>query len=55
MIALTVNNINGIIVLDDYCYSDKYQMNTEIFNKFEKEKNLKILQLPTGQGIIIKK
>lgn len=46
--------INGIIVLDDYCYSDKYRINSEIFNKFEKEKNFKILQLPTGQGIIIK-
>lgn len=44
----------GIILLDDYAYSEAYTVQMNEFNKFAKRKNVMILTLPTGQGIIIK-
>ncbi|WP_395052137.1 TylF/MycF/NovP-related O-methyltransferase [Flavobacterium sp.] len=44
----------GVVVLDDYGFS----LHTEqkyAFDEFAKQKNVSILSLPTGQGIIIKK
>ena len=46
---------NGIILMDDYCYSKKYRLTLKLFDDFVENKNIKILQLPTGQGLIIKK
>jgi len=43
----------GVIVLDDYNYSG-YLPQKNAFDEFAKRKDVKILQLPTGQGIIIK-
>lgn len=43
----------GIIVLDDYGYSG-YLPQKNAFDEFAEEKKIKILQLPTGQGLIIK-
>lgn len=43
----------GVIVLDDYGFSQ--HINQKIaFDNFAKEKNISILSLPTGQGIIFK-
>jgi O-methyltransferase len=43
----------GIIILDDYGW--KKQINQKIaFDKFAKCRDIKILTLPTGQGLIIK-
>ncbi|MGI9534576.1 MAG: TylF/MycF/NovP-related O-methyltransferase [Thermodesulfobacteriota bacterium] len=44
----------AIIVLDDYAYSDVYKIQRIEFNNFAKDKNVEILTLPTGQGLIIK-
>lgn len=44
----------GIVILDDYCYSDKYIMQRMEWDKFAAEKGFKILSMPTGQGLIIK-
>lgn len=43
----------GIIVLDDYGYSG-YLPQKNAFDEFARKKKVVILQLPTGQGIIIK-
>jgi hypothetical protein len=43
----------GVIVLDDYNYAG-YETQHAAFNKFAAQKDIKILALPTGQGIIIK-
>jgi transposase len=43
----------GIIVLDDYGW--RKQINQKIaFDRFSELRNVKVLSLPTGQGIIIK-
>jgi hypothetical protein len=43
----------GIIVLDDYGW--RKQINEKIaFDRFSELRNVKVLSLPTGQGIIIK-
>ncbi len=44
----------GIILLDDYCYSSKYILNKKNFDEFAKRHSIKIYQIPTGQGILIK-
>lgn len=44
----------GIIILDDYGWLH-HEEQKKAFDKFAKEKNIRILPLPTGQGIIIKK
>ncbi|MBL0182763.1 MAG: class I SAM-dependent methyltransferase [Chitinophagaceae bacterium] len=43
----------GIIVLDDYAYMT-YDFQYEAHNNWAKQKGIKILSLPTGQGLIIK-
>ena len=44
----------GIVLLDDYAYSDMYEEQRRCWNKFAKDKNIEICTLPTGQGLIIK-
>jgi len=43
----------GMIVLDDYAYVDYYHQ-YEAHNKWASTKGIKILSLPTGQGLIVK-
>ena len=43
----------GMVVLDDYAYVT-YNFQYEAHNKWAKQKGIKILSLPTGQGLIIK-
>jgi O-methyltransferase len=43
----------GVIVLDDYGFAQHIHQKTA-FDKFAREKNVSILSLPTGQGIIFK-
>jgi O-methyltransferase len=43
----------GMILLDDYGLV-QYQEQKIAFNEFAKEKNIEILSLPTGQGLIVK-
>jgi len=44
----------GIILLDDYCYSSKYTLNKKNFDEFAKRHSIKIYQIPTVQGILMK-
>lgn len=44
----------GVIILDDYGFAP-HILQKRAFETFAKEKNIEILCLPTGQGIIIKK
>ena len=44
----------GIILLDDYCYSSKYILNKKNFDEFAKRHSIKIYQIPTVQGILMK-
>jgi len=44
----------GVVVLDDYCYSEHYRLQNQAFNDFAKARNVEILALPTGQGLIFK-
>ena len=46
-------SVGGMIVLDDYAYVT-YNLQYDAHNKWAKEKNIKILSLPTGQGLIVK-
>ena len=46
-------SVGGIIVLDDYAYAG-YELQYEAHNNWAKEKGIKILSLPTGQGLIVK-
>ena len=43
----------GIIMLDDYCWLHHVHQKTA-FDKFAAERGVKILNLPTGQGVILK-
>jgi O-methyltransferase len=43
----------GVIILDDYGFPDHF-LQKQAFDEFAKKKNVSILSLPTGQGIIIK-
>jgi O-methyltransferase len=44
----------GVIVLDDYCYSEHYQLQNTAFQAFAQRRNVEVLALPTGQGLIFK-
>lgn len=46
--------MGAMVVLDDYAYSNKYVNQRTEWDKFAVEKGIKILCLPTGQGLIIK-
>lgn len=45
----------GITLLDDYAYSEEFRAQKNAWDFFAKSKNIEILTLPTGQGLIIKK
>lgn len=44
----------GVIILDDYGYSNSTNDQKEAHDKFARSKNVQILSLPTCQGLIIK-
>jgi O-methyltransferase len=44
----------GVLVLDDYCYSEPYRLQYKAFNDFAKTRNVEVLALPTGQGLVFK-
>jgi O-methyltransferase len=44
----------GVILLDDYCYSSHYRLQNIAFGEFARSRDIQILALPTGQGLIIK-
>jgi len=44
----------GVLMLDDYCYSEEYRLQNTAFNDFAKAHNVEVLALPTGQGLIFK-
>ena len=44
----------GIVLLDDYATHDGFKEQKISWDKFAKDKNIEILTLPTGQGLIIK-
>lgn len=44
----------AMIVLDDYSYSDTYEVQRQEWDKLAKKMNFEILTLPTGQGLIVK-
>ncbi len=46
--------LGGLILLDDYAYSELFRAQKEAWDKFAKSKKIEILSLPTGQGLIIK-
>ncbi len=45
---------SAMIVLDDFAYGEEYILQTRAFLDFAKRMNVKILTLPTGQGVMIK-
>ncbi len=44
----------GVIVLDDYAYGEIYRVQRREFDKFALKKQVQVLTLPTGQGLIFK-
>lgn len=44
----------AVIVLDDYAYSPQYTAQRTAFDKFAAERGVAALNIPTGQGLIIK-
>jgi O-methyltransferase len=44
----------GVILLDDYCYSEDYRLQNRAFQEFAKRRGIEVLALPTGQGLIFK-
>jgi len=44
----------AVIVLDDYGYSDEYLRQKRAFDEFARAKEVQVLLLPTGQGLIFK-
>lgn len=46
-------NSGGIVVLDDY-NNIGHERQKEAFDKFVMDKNIKVMSLPTGQGLIVK-
>lgn len=44
----------AVMLLDDYGYSDHYVRQKEAFNRFAAARNVQVLLLPTGQGLIMK-
>lgn len=45
---------HGIIVLDDYAHGEQYSLQRQKWDEFAQSKGLQILNIPTGQGILIK-
>ena len=45
---------HGVVLLDDYAYSAQFKEQKKSWDEFAKEKNIEILTLPTGQGLLIK-
>lgn len=49
------NNITICTVcVDDFDIINKYILTNKLFDDFANTKSVKVLQLPTGQGLIIK-
>jgi len=46
--------VGAPVILDDYCYSELYRDQKNSWDEFIKEKSMKILSLPTGQGLFFK-
>jgi O-methyltransferase len=46
--------IGGIVILDDYAYSEEFKVQKNAWDEWAATKNIEILTLPTGQGLIIK-
>jgi len=44
----------GVIVLDDYCYSEHFREQKVAFDDFSRRMDTEVMALPTGQGIIFK-
>lgn len=44
----------GVLLLDDYVYSTKYTVSRRLFDDFAIQRNVQVLALPTGQGLIFK-
>jgi O-methyltransferase len=44
----------GVLVLDDYCYSEPYRLQYKPFNDFAKTRNVEVIALPIGQGLVFK-
>jgi O-methyltransferase len=44
----------GVIILDDYCYSEHYKDQNLAFGNFSRRMDTQILALPTGQGLVFK-
>jgi len=44
----------GVVVLDDYSYSVQFMEQHSAFDKFCTQHNVRVLELPTGQGLIFK-
>ena len=46
--------VGAPVILDDYCNSELYRDQKNSWDKFIEEKGMKILSLPTGQGLFFK-
>jgi O-methyltransferase len=44
----------GVVILDDYCYSEHYKLQNKAFDEFARRRDIEVLALPTGQGLIFK-
>jgi hypothetical protein len=44
----------AIVVLDDYAYGEQFAVQRHAFDTFSGERDVSVLTLPTGQGLIIK-
>ena len=44
----------GIIIIDDYAYSDEFQKTRNSVDIVAQEMNFTVIALPTGQGLILK-
>jgi hypothetical protein len=44
----------GIVLLDDYAYSEEYAMQKKLIDELGHELAFAVITLPTGQGLIIK-
>jgi len=45
---------HGVVLLDDYAYSVQFDEQKTSWDEFANRKNIEILTLPTGQGLLIK-
>ena len=46
--------IGGVVLLDDYAYSDYYSLQKESIDALGKVLNFSVITLPSGQGLILK-